>query len=236
MPEVPSARCPLMFSVLALSLWTLGCADANVRQTAATPPVVTDDDSYTDPRAQREALAFLSAEADDLEPAQQQRVSAQLAHALTAEEDPLIREQVAAALGAYRTEPAMTGLRTALSDDEADVRMAACAALGEQGEPGAPSETAAIDLLSSALSGDDDIDVRLAAARALGKTESPRAVNGLVAALSDADPALRRRATESLKSVTGEDFDDVDTWQAYAAEQSPGQSAANIAAQPTRLF
>jgi HEAT repeat protein len=217
-------------------LFALGCADANVRQTAAPPPEVVGEDSYTDPRAQSEALAFLSAEADALEPAEQKRVSAQLAHALSVEENPLIREQVAVALGAYRTEPAMTGLRTALSDNKANVRMAACRALGEQGESGAPSATAAVDLLSSALAGDENIDVRLAAARALGRTESPHAVNGLVAALSDADPALRRRAAESLKSVTGEDFDNVDAWQAYASRQRGGESAANIAAQPTRLF
>jgi HEAT repeat protein len=225
-------RAHIFVPVLAGLLCTAGCADMNVRKTAATtPPGVADGNSYRNPGKQREALAYLSAEADELEPAEQQRVSAQLAHALAVEEDMLIREQVALALGGYRTEAALTGLRTALSDDDSNVRMAACRALGEHGEP------AAVDLLASALSGDADVDVRLAAARALGTTESPQAVDGLVAVLGDADPALRRRATESLKAVTGEDFkDDVDAWRTYATKNGTGESAANITQQPTQLF
>lgn len=226
-------RCDhVLLPVLAGLLLTAGCADTNVRQTTASlGPGVAAGDSYTDPIQQREALAFLSAEADDMEPAEQQRVSSHLSHAMTVEDDPLVRQQVATSLGSYQTEAAMTGLRTALSDDEANVRIAACGALGEHGEP------AAVDLLTSTLSGDNNIDVRLAAARALGTTESPRAVDGLVAALADSDPALRRRVTESLKSVTGENFkDDIDAWQAYASKNGTGASAANIAQQPTRLF
>ncbi|MCA9100884.1 MAG: HEAT repeat domain-containing protein [Planctomycetales bacterium] len=234
---VTIARWLTALSLTALFVVTLGCAEANVRRTAAkTPPVPDDELGYTDPRRRSEALTFLSAEADELDPAEQQRISARLAAAIDNEDDPLIRQQTAVALGGYQTDSAMAGLRTAMADDQPLVRMAACESLGRRAAGGDAASTGAVDLLTSALAGDDNIDVRLAAARALGAVDSPRAVDGLVAALSDSDPALRHRAGESLKSATGENFDSIDAWRTYAAGRQTGQSAANIAQQPTRLF
>jgi hypothetical protein len=63
---------------------------------------------------------------------------------------------------------------------------------------------------------DGDLDVRIAAARELGKFEDRAAVQSLGAALDDPDPALQRRAVESLRRISGEDFgNSVPAWRQY---------------------
>jgi hypothetical protein len=62
---------------------------------------------------------------------------------------------------------------------------------------------------------DADIDVRLAAARALGKLKNPASVSALGLALDDDNPAMQFRAMQSLKAVTGKQFETVKEWREY---------------------
>jgi len=162
-------------------------------------------------------LRKLAAGAARADAEQQQQVSAQLARQFEVEEDPLIRMEIVRALGDYRTGEANALLRAALEDLDAEVRVAACEALGKR----EGSEPAV--LLGRTLGGDVDVDVRLAAARALGQSKDPAAISALGEALNDKDPAMQVRAVKSLRQVTGKDFgNDVGRWRQYVQTGSPG--------------
>lgn len=148
---------------------------------------------------------------------QQQRISAELAAEYQKEADPLIRLEIVRTLSHFQTESAAATLRTAASDADRDVRVAACEAWGKRRGPEATS------ILANVLDRDSDIDVRLAAAKALGDTGDTAAVAALGGALEDSDPALQVRAVSSLREVTGKDFGgDVDRWRLYVKGETPG--------------
>lgn len=150
-------------------------------------------------------------------PAEQERISGELAAAFTEEADPLIRAEIVRAAGGYPTATAASVLRTAVNDSDSDVRVAACEGWGKRGGP------EAVEILSSTLGSDVDADVRLAAARALGQTGDPGAVAALGEALEDRDPAMQYVAVQSLRNVTGKDFDgDVSRWRQYVRGETPG--------------
>ena len=135
---------------------------------------------------------------------------ASLARILTEEDLPLARIEAARALGQTPRPSAAAALGQAMSDSEAEVRIAACDALGKQ------AQSASIPVLQNVINSDTENDVRLAAARALGNIEDPAAVKALALALEDRSPALQYRAVESLKQITGENFEgDVDQWRSY---------------------
>jgi HEAT repeat protein len=145
------------------------------------------------------------------------QVSAELARDIKTEGDPLIRAEIVRALEEYPSEESDAVLGFALHDPDADVRTAACKALGKRGG----AEAAA--LLAGTLGGDIDKDVRLAAARALGDTKDAAAVAPLAQALDDKDPAMQVRAASSLSQITGKDFGvDVHGWQQYVRNELPG--------------
>ena len=76
--------------------------------------------------------------------------------------------------------------------------------------------------LANVLRVEKDIDVRLAATEALGKIKSPEAIQALVIALDDRDPALQYVGVQSMKSITGQDYGpDVQAWRTVATGGSP---------------
>ncbi len=155
-------------------------------------------------------LRRMRREAASAEPAEQQRISIELAAAFQVEADPLIRVEIVRALAGYRTAASASALKRALDDRDPDVRVAACEAWGERGGPEAAAK------LSEVLASDVDVDVRLAAAGALGETGDPGVVVALGESLEDRDPAMQYRAVEALRKVTGEDFgNDVNRWRQY---------------------
>ena len=95
------------------------------------------------------------------------------------ETDPEIRAEIVRAAAFYRTETTAGLLRAALDDPDTDVRIAACNALGQQGD------AEAVRSLSGVLASDLDNDVRLAAVAALGRTGDTAAVPALGAALEE---------------------------------------------------
>ncbi|MEC8346035.1 MAG: HEAT repeat domain-containing protein, partial [Planctomycetota bacterium] len=88
--------------------------------------------------------------------------------------------------------------------------IAVCESLGLQ------ANTDSIGRLEGVVNGDTENNVRLAAARALGNIPDPSAARALTLALGDRSPALQFRAMESLKQITGENFEgDAERWRTY---------------------
>lgn len=177
-------------------------------------------------------LRKMGQKAASADPLEQQRISAELAAALAAEADPLIRMEIVRALGGYATPEAASALAAALNDPDCDVRVAACEAWGKRGGPEATAS------LSRVLSSDLDMDVRLAAARALGETGDPGAVVPLGEALEDRDPAMQYLAVQGLRNTTGEDFgNDVSQWRLYVrGELPPAERSISLVERLRRLY
>ena len=80
-------------------------------------------------------------------------------------------------------------------------------------------------------------DVRLAAARDMGQTKDATAITALADALSDSDPAMQRRAVESLRALSKKDFgNDVSAWQQYAKGENPQLKEPTLAERFRKLF
>ncbi len=152
------------------------------------------------PKQRREALRQLSARASLAGPEEKQRIADGLAQAYRQEEDASLRAEIVRTLAQYPTQTTMQMFRQAVTDPEAEVRIAACEALARLDAP------EAVELLASLVRGDMDPDVRLAAVRALGQSKDQRAKEALKYALIHGDPALQRRAMLALKELTGQDF------------------------------
>jgi len=227
-----SNRPPIWILSLAVSLLA-GCAEADRLSVWPLGGKTTDVVPGLPSPAERIAtLRKIGRKATWAEPAEQERLSGELAAAFAEEADPLIRGEIVRALGEYPTAAAAGALRTALKDSDADVRIAACEAWGRRA--GAEATT----LLGEVLSSDVDIDVRLAAARALGRTGDAAAVAALGEALEDHDPAMQYRAVASLRQITGEDLgNDVNRWRLYVKGETPTPSPpVSLAERLRRLF
>jgi hypothetical protein len=136
----------------------------------------------------------------------------QLALEIQREQDPQVRCHIVLALAKAPDAKAAAVLHAGLEDPEESVRIACCEAWGRRGGPEAVQE------LSSVLQGESNIDVRMAAAKALGETKQAEAVKPLADVLADNDPAIQRRAMESLKNVSGKDYGyNVQSWRQYAS-------------------
>ncbi len=186
----------------------------------------------TSPTERIEILQKMREKAAWAKPAEQQRISAELAESIRVEADPLIRAEIVRALAEYPTQAATSVLQAALKDSDTEVRVAACEALAKQGG------TEATTVLGEALSGDVDLDVRLAAARALGQTNDERALAALGVALEDQNPAMQHRAVASLRKLTGENFgNDVNRWREYVnSDRSKPAKPVSIAERFRRMF
>jgi HEAT repeat protein len=147
---------------------------------------------------------------------EQREITDQLARQIQVEPDPLVREAVVATIAEFRTPMAQQVLEAGLADQNENVRVACCQALGRRGE------SVSVATLANVLRTEQDIDVRLAAAEALGKIKSPEAIQALVVALDDRDPALQYVGVQAMKSITGQDYGpDVQAWRTVATGGSP---------------
>ncbi|HUY36154.1 MAG TPA: HEAT repeat domain-containing protein [Pirellulales bacterium] len=157
----------------------------------------------------------LAKEAKDMPPAEQERASTELAGALNTEEDPLLRSHMLRTLAAFPTKTAEAMLSAGMQDGDHDVRVACCEAWGKRGGE------KATQILCETLKSDTDLDVRLAAARVLGDLKDAKAAPALGLALDEPFPALRYRAIESLKKISGKDYTDLKSWREYAQGGEP---------------
>lgn len=176
------------------------------------------------PKQRIKELQALAKRAPAMPPEEQEKTSMQLAEQLAAEQDSVIRCEILRTLGKLPTPTSAAMLRAGLEDKDLEVKTTVCDAWGERGDD------EAIVVLGDTLAQDPNLDVRLAAARALAKIKKPAAIQPLGLALDDPDPALQRRAVESLKQVSGRDYgNDVVAWRTFAQGGEPPRKPFNVA-------
>ncbi len=142
----------------------------------------------------------------------------------------LVRIQAVRQLGNLDCPASHDALRQAGRDPEPQVRMAAVDAWRRM-----PSEVA-VPALHHVLNSESHIDVRLAATRGLGDHSGSAAIAALRVALSDPDPALRKRAMQSMARSSGEKYgEDLNAWRQYA-DQMAGQGQPQVAEKTDRLL
>jgi hypothetical protein len=179
--------------------------------------------TYNTPAMRVDAISEFSMRSTGVDSPEQREITDQLARQMQVEPDPLVRQSVAAAIAEFHTPMAQQVLEAGLADENENVRVACCQALGRRAEAGVldPGNTS-VAALANALRSESDIDVRLAAAEALGHIKSPEAIQALVAALDDRDPALQYVGVQSMKSITGQDYGpDVQAWRTVATSDTP---------------
>jgi HEAT repeat protein len=200
---------------LLLLLLLSGCAEGPFYQLGALNPWVRKKWADEEKIAQtfigrRKQLRDLAKQARSMAPAEHERVSQELATLLKDDPVTVLRIEAVHALAAFPTSTASTAIRSALSDNEAAVRIAACEALGVRREPDA------VGTLQQVLGSDSDIDVRLMAAESLAAYPGPDAVRALGIAIEDPDPALQFRAMQSLREVSDKDYGyDLVAWRQH---------------------
>ncbi|NQT16284.1 MAG: HEAT repeat domain-containing protein [Planctomycetes bacterium] len=222
--------------VVALCCGSVGCADMNRSGRGGLWPFGGQKSDIVpgviSPAERISVLRKMGEKASWAEPAEQERISAELAAAFPNEADPLIRIEIIRALAEYGTTTAESMLAAALDDSDADVRLAACQAWGSRGGSAATAN------LSRVIGSDVDTDVRLAAIQALGEVGDSTSVAVLGEALEDRDPAMQYAAVQSLREVTEEDFgNDVVRWRQYVKGEPPSPAESiSIAERFRRLF
>jgi HEAT repeat protein len=163
--------------------------------------------------------------------AEQEQFARKIATDLTTEQSPFVRREMYLALGGVQTLTANSTLYAGLQDPDESIRIACCQAWGQRGGPDAAK------VLGETLSSETNLDVRLAAARALGKAKDTGGVQSLGVALEDPNPAMQRRAMESLEQITGEQFgNDVDAWRTFVQGGAPKQREESIVSRLKRMF
>ena len=179
--------------------------------------------TYNTPAMRVQAIGEFAMRSTRVDSPEQREITDQLARQMQVEPDPLVRQAVVNAIAEFRTPIAQQVLEAGLADEDRAVRVACCQALGRRAVAGVsdPSHNS-VASLANALRTEKDIDVRLAAAEALGKIKSPEAIQALVVALDDRDPALQYVGVQSMKAITGQDHGpDVQAWRNIATGGSP---------------
>jgi HEAT repeat protein len=172
--------------------------------------------SYHTPAMRADAIHEFAMRSTGVDSPEQRQITDQLARQIQVEPDPLVRQAVIRAIAEFRTPMSQQVLEAGVNDESAAVRVAACRALGHR------AETTSVTCLATALRNDKNVDVRLAAAESLGKIKSPDAIQALVVALNDRDPALQYVGVQSMKSITGRDYGpDVEAWRQVATGGNP---------------
>ena len=172
--------------------------------------------TYNTPSMRADALEQFAMRSTGVDSPQQREITDQLARQMQIEPDPLVRQSVVKAIAEFRTPMTQQVLEAGLADEDVAVRVACCRALGRR------ADAISVAPLANSLRTDEDIDVRLAAAEALGNTKSPQAVQALIVALDDRDPALQYAGVQSMKAITGEDYGpDVQVWRHVASGGTP---------------
>jgi HEAT repeat protein len=222
---------PLRLAAGLLALWMSGCAASN---TKLSQFAFWNSDSEPTVRTRADQLKELRELAKNLpsaDSARQEKATLDLAQAIRNERDPILRAQLLRTISACSTRGAEKVMLAGVNDTDANVRAAACEALGRRG--GAE----AVSALAKVLGSDTDIDVRLAAAKGLGDTRDEATVKHLSLALEDPNPALQLRGVRSLEKVTGKDFgDDVNAWRTFCQGGTPEVRTPSIASRISQLF
>ena len=203
----------VLFLLVAGCILTTGCAEGPLWQTGHFVPWAKNQWEE-----ENKTAATLQSRQRELDQMVQQASSVsqieQTANRLgeISSRDPvlLIRLHAVSLLGQINHPTAMKHLKTATTDADSRIRIAAIHALSQM------SADIAIPQLQEVIGSDTDVDVRLSATKALGNFSEPSAAAALSIALADNNPAIQYRAIESLKTITGQKLGtDVVAWQNY---------------------
>ena len=197
-----------------------GCADGFVPEARSLNPYVRkqwDADEKRGPTYHKRMaeLQQVRSQGATLPEAEKQRLAKEIIDVLSIEKSPVMRAELVKTLAIFPGPATLVALESASTDNDAEVRIAACHALARQRTP------EAVRLLAQ-LAGDADQDVRMEAARALGNHKDPEAAKALALALDENDPAIQRIAMQSLKNATGKDYGmSVSAWREYLEGGNP---------------
>ncbi|MCH2181965.1 MAG: HEAT repeat domain-containing protein [Mariniblastus sp.] len=203
--------------ILALTLLP-ACAEGPLWRTGNLAPWVRDqwlaeeqiaDTLFKQKREMNESVANVLNS-----PSQEQdKVAIKLAEIARENQVLLLRLNAVRLLGELNCPEANDALEQALNDPDPDIRIEAIQSWQQK-----PARIA-ITQLQGVIGSDTNTDVRLAATRSLGNFTGENAVRALAMALTDSDPALQVRATESLRNATGQDIGaDVAAWQDFVQQ------------------
>jgi hypothetical protein len=185
--------------------------------------------TYRAPAMRIDAINQYATRSTGVDSPEQRKIADELARQIQIESDPLVRVAIVRTISEFRTPITQQVLEAGLGDENAAVRIASCRSLGANG--GASS----VGPLAQALRSDKEVDVRLAAAEALGRFKTPEAMQALVVALDDRDPAMQYVGVQSMKSITGKDYGgDMQAWRQVAAGETPPPPKAPSLAERVR--
>ena len=225
LPRLPAA------AVIALIMATAGCAELNWLNPISRRQWAEDEKILPTYYTHLQRIRALESQAARMDAMEQQRVAQELTRLI--QEDANVVLQVAAvrSLAAFPAELSLPGIQAAAADESAELRVAACEALGKLGGP------AAIDLLAAIVEHDKSLDVRLAATRQLAAYSEPQSLKALGIALNDPNPALQYRAMQSLKTASGRNYgDDIAMWRSWIRGEEPAEPPPSLADQFRRWF
>ncbi len=203
-----------------------GCATGPFPELAQLNPMLQQEwkiDKKYGPtlRDQLAELETVQKSAGQMSADEQERWAQQLSQLMSDDSNLVLRASIVRTLGKLETATATSALRLAVSDPEADVRIAACEAWRDQGT------TESVEMLGRLLESDTDFDVRLAATRCLGRFRDPTAVQALAVAIDDSDPAMQYRAIQSLKNASGRNYgNNVPAWRDFVHGGNPTEESS----------
>jgi HEAT repeat protein len=215
------ARLPSFALLLALSGLAAGCQDGPIPENRVLNPWAreqwAEDEKFGPTYYKRlDELAAVRARAAGLPEDERQRLAAEIIEVFAEEPSAAMRAELVRTLAYLPGSTAQAGLGAALTDADADVRVAVCQGLGRMrsGE--------SLALLAKTVESDEELDVRIAAVRSLGSYEDAAALPSLGIALEDANPAVQKAAIESLAATTGRDYgNSVPAWKEFLAGGNP---------------
>ncbi|MGD9647263.1 MAG: HEAT repeat domain-containing protein [Pirellulales bacterium] len=225
---------PLCGLLLAAAL-TTGCAGNKFKYTTTGkwPPFreKTPEELMATAEDRIDQMRELAKKIPKAPAAEQEQFARKIATDLAAEQSPFVRREMYLALGGVQTLTANSLLYAGLQDPDETIRIACCEAWGQHGGADAAK------VLGETLSSETNLDVRLAAARALGKAKDNGGVPSLGVALEDPNPAVQRRAMESLEEITGENYGNVvDAWRTFVQGGTPQPREETIVSRLKRMF
>ncbi len=206
------------FLILALGLLLAGCAEGPFWRMAQWTPWAREkwaaeeaiaNTTFKTKREMNELVEqALQGSAND-----QERAARELAAKASESSILLTRLQAIRMLGRLDCETSHQTLAELGNDPSTDIRLAVV-----QSWENMPGKLA-VPALQQLIASDTNVDVRLAATRALGRFPGEQSLRALNLALTDRDPAIQLRATESLAKVSGQSLGrNVKAWQEYVAQ------------------
>ena len=213
--------------ILCVSAFVAGCAEGLFWKAGHYSPWAREkwesEDQQVDTLfARKRQLNELVERAQQAPAAERDKAAMQLKEIVHRDPIILVRLHAVGLLPEIPSTESIEALKLASRDPDSRVRKAAIDAWSKIQGP------VSIAQLQEFIGSDTDVDVRLHATKALGTFDDPSAANALSLALTDTNPAIQFRATESLEKVTGEKIGaDVAAWQNYLDDQNR-QSTASL--------